>query len=117
MDLAIVGYRNYENYNDFYNIVNNIINNINLPINKIISGGCKGVDNLAKKYSNDKNIKFDEYKAEWDKYGKKAGPMRNEIIVKKCSHIILFIHPLSKGTKNTLDLAIKYKKIYFVVNI
>src|SRR6267142_3760750 len=45
---------------------------------EIISGGAKGADTLAIDYAIVNWCKFKEYKADWNKYRKAAGPIRNQ---------------------------------------
>lgn len=81
-------------------------------ITKIVSGGAKGADTLAKRYAKENDIDFEEFPAEWDKYGKSAGPRRNEKIVKKSDIIIAFpVKGLeNKGTNNSISLAKQFDK-------
>ena len=47
-----------------------------------------------------------------DKYGKSAGPRRNQQMVVDCDYCILFWDGKSRGTKNDIDLCKKYNKPY-----
>jgi len=47
---------------------------------------------------------------EWDKYGKRAGAIRNQEIVNEADTIIAFWDGQSKGTKITIDMALKAGK-------
>ena len=47
-------------------------------------------------------------RAKWDKYGLKAGYIRNPVIVENAQRIIAFWdiwNPKSKGTRDTIDIA------------
>lgn len=44
----------------------------------IIAGGAPGVDTAAIDWAVVNWTQFEEYKAEWDKYNKAAGPIRNQ---------------------------------------
>lgn len=59
-------------------------------IDHIISGGATGADSLAIRYTKVKNIEFTIFLANWDQYGKAAGPIRNKEIVKDSDAIIAF---------------------------
>jgi hypothetical protein len=50
------------------------------------------------------------FKPDWDKYGKRAGFIRNELIINEADKIIAFWDGESKGTKLSIDLAIKAGK-------
>ena len=107
MKLGIVGYRNYNNYEEFCEHVKKISG-----ITTIISGGCRGTDILAERYAAENNIPIRIYKPNWDSYGKKAGPIRNSLIVFDSNMIIAFVHPNSVGTLDTIK---KAKKVGLVV--
>ena len=76
----------------------------------VISGGAKGVDVSARDVCSRLNIPFQEFPADWDKHGKAAGYIRNEVMVKKCSEAFIIWDGESRGTKHTIDLLLKYKK-------
>ena len=45
---------------------------------EFVNGMCKtGADLLAREYARKRGRKVHEFPADWDKYGKKAGPLRN----------------------------------------
>ena len=50
------------------------------------------------------------YLLEWDKYGKKAGPIRNELIIKDADNIIAFWDGESRGTLNSINIAKRLNK-------
>ena len=62
---------------------------------------CKLIEN---------NIKTLIFPANWEKYGKRAGFIRNEDIIKNCDAVIAFWDGKSKGTFHSLSLADKYYK-------
>ena len=48
-------------------------------ITLIIEGGARGADYLAKQWAVEHDIIWEEYRADWDKYGNRAGPLRNKL--------------------------------------
>ena len=105
MKAAVVGSRHYDNYKEVKRVLDTYPN-----IEMIISGGAKGVDSLADKYAREHGITFMMFPAEWDKYGKAAGPIRNEQIVNEADMVIAFLAPDSRGTKSTINIAFKAGK-------
>ena len=82
---------------------------------EIISGGCTGADALAEIYAKEWDIPLKVFPADWKKYGKYAGPIRNEEMAKYASSdeddwgmLIAFWDGKSRGTKNMIDMAFKY---------
>lgn len=86
-------------------------------IKEVVSGGAKGADFLAARWAKENHIKLTEYIPDWEKYGKRAGPIRNEDIVKNSDAVLAFWDGKSKGTGNSLSIAKRLKKptiiIYF----
>lgn len=114
MNIAIVGSRHYNDYNQFETLLNQLIINENLNITSIISGGSKGVDSLAEIFALNNDIKFIKYTADWKHYGKSAGPIRNKLIIDHSDYVIAFWDGKSKGTLNSLNLANKSKDKEYV---
>lgn len=90
------------------------INDINLDlfidpahVGCVISGGANGVDTLAEHWAKRNGIEFVAYLAQWDKFGKKAGIMRNEDMINACDVLISFWDGKSKGTWQTIQYAYK----------
>ena len=76
----------------------------------IIEGGARGADTIAKEYAHKTFRKVIEVKPEWDKYGKKAGAIRNaEMIAMKPDVVLAFSTDLSKdkGTRDTVNKALQ----------
>lgn len=115
--LAIVGYRNYNDYNDFSNKINNWIKEKNITVGTIISGGASGTDSLAERYAKENKIKIIIYHADWNKYGKAAGPLRNTKIVDNSTHVVAFVSKNSIGTYDTINKAKNKKLIVKVFQI
>jgi len=109
--LVISGYRDYNNYHEFSQILDDYLLQ-NSHINKIIFGECKGTDTLAKRYCVTHGIRFEIYAADWS-LGPKAGPLRNNRMLDQLQsadstqkgHLLAFLSPLSKGTKQCVDEA------------
>ena len=87
----------------------------------IVSGGAKGADSLAEKYAAANGIEIKVFPAEWNKYGRSAGPIRNKKMLDYISDdagslVIAFWNGKSRGTKNTIENAQKMKIATFIVN-
>lgn len=61
----------------FLKTMNGIIKEVSFGI----VGGAKGADTLAEIWLGENGIPFQVYKADWDKYGKRAGPFRNRQMI------------------------------------
>lgn len=74
----------------------------------IISGGAKGADELGIKYALENHCSIFELAAEWNVYGKSAGPIRNERMAKEAQACVVFWDGISKGTASMIALAKQY---------
>ncbi len=88
-----------------------------MPDITIISGGAQGADTLAEQFAKEFHLENKIFKADWNKYGKAAGPIRNEEMVKSSEFVIAFWDYKSKGTKSTIDFAEKHSVNCKIVNV
>ncbi len=108
MKIGIVGSRSFDDYNY---LEEKILNDFEIGnINLIISGGAGGADTLGIEFAEKHCIKTKIFKPDWKRYGEAAGPIRNEQIVEEADVIIAFWDGESKGTKDTIDKAVKNSK-------
>ena len=87
-----------------------------LPAHSIVvNGGCKGIDSFAHKIAVDIGLEVRTYPANWDIYGKGAGPIRNkQMLTMENPDLVLAFHPDiedSKGTKNMIMQSYNYINI------
>lgn len=99
MKIIIAGGRDFNNYE----MLEQEINKLQLNITEIISGGAKGADYLGQLYAQKYNIPLKIFKAEWELYGKAAGPIRNKQMGNYADYLIAFWDGQSKGTKNMIN--------------
>lgn len=71
----------------------------------IISGMAKGADTLAVQFANQYDIPCLEFPADWARYGKGAGPVRNQQMLDegKPNLIVAFPMQISKGTRDMIN--------------
>ena len=81
----------------------------------ILCGKARGADTLGELYAKEHDIPVDYYPAEWDKYGKSAGYIRNEQMAMNADALIAFWDGTSRGTKHMIDLADKYHLVKRVI--
>ena len=70
---------------------------------EIVSGGASGVDTLAVIYASYRKFESKVFKADWDKHGKAAGPIRNREMAEYADELIAFWDGKSRGTKNMIE--------------
>ncbi len=104
--VVIAGCRDYENYDEAKKFIDFCISNIR-KANQIVvvSGGAKGADAIGERYAEENGFEVEKYPADWEKYGKSAGPRRNLQMAKVCDYVICFWDGKSKGTKSMIEFA------------
>lgn len=102
--LAIVGSRYVKQRSHIIQMIDQFIKECGEP-SMIVSGGASGVDRIAKEYAIEHDIQYVEFPANWDIYGRGAGPIRNKQIVENSDIVFAFPSQSSKGTLNTMMLA------------
>ena len=83
----------------------------------IISGMAKGTDTLAVQYAALRNYPIIKMPANWNKFGRAAGHIRNIEMAKIANACICFWDGISKGTKHMIDISTKYNLELRVITI
>lgn len=115
MKLAIVGARDYHDYSSFRSQVELFLEG-RKPV-LIISGGAPGIDTLAERYAREENIPLQVFPADWEQFGKSAGPRRNTQIVEAATHVLAFPSASSVGTYDTVRKAERADKELHVIRL
>lgn len=72
---------------------------------EIVSGTAKGADTFGENWARDKGVPTRRMPADWDKYGKKAGPIRNRQMAEVADGLIAIWDGRSRGTKSMIEFA------------
>ena len=83
----------------------------------IVSGGASGADALGERYAREKGWAIERHPADWETYGRSAGPRRNEEMAKICDYVICFWDGESRGTKSMIESAKKHGKPFRIKKI
>lgn len=113
MKVIIAGSRSIKRYD----LVKRIIENSPFEITTVISGHAQGVDKDGERWANENNIPLEIYEAEWTKYGRRAGVIRNLLMAEKADALIAIWDAESKGTAHMINAArqkglLIYKKCF-----
>jgi hypothetical protein len=81
------------------------------------SSRAKGADTLARKFAEKHNIPLKEFKPDWAKFGRGAGPMRNTQIIENADVVFAFPTKDSKGTRDSIRKAQALRKILYVIEV
>jgi len=113
MNVLICGSRDW---NDFTTIkkyleeLKTTDNNTQQPIT-IIHGGCKGADSIAGYLAEQLGFQVRVFKSDWSKYGKAAGPIRNQQMLDEGHpNLVVAFHDALENSKGTLDMVSRARK-------
>ena len=106
MKVIIAGSRNFNDYKFLCEKCDKILSN--QKDIEIVSGTANGADKLGETYATERGYKITRFPADWNKYGKAAGYMRNIQMAEYGDALIVFWDGKSKGTKHMIDLAKQY---------
>lgn len=84
------------------------------PVDEIVHGGARGVDSLADKFARVNGFEVTVMNAEWDKYGKAAGPKRNSKMANYGDALVAVWDGESAGTQSMINEAL-YKGLDVLV--
>lgn len=106
--LIIAGGRDFSDYEKMKGEVRSFIveHEIkNTPM--IISGNANGADKLGERLAIEERMALQIFPADWGRYGRGAGHVRNSKMAKEANGCIVFWDGKSKGTKSMIEKATK----------
>lgn len=117
--VAIVGCRYFNDYDLLYSNMGNLFPAMlsDDPQYVIVSGGAPGADTLAARFAKEEFMNTEIFRADWEKHGKAAGPLRNQKIVDRADYVVAFWDGKSRGTKDTINKTMKAKKPLIIIPI
>lgn len=116
MKVIIAGSRMYNNDAFIERIINQLEDEFGDTL-ELVSGTANGPDTVAINYAKKRGIVCHEFPADWDKFGKSAGPRRNEEMAGFADALIAFHCLDSKGTKNMIENMNKRNKSFKVYDL
>lgn len=112
--IIICGGRHFNDYERLESVMNEVMSKIEpwRDVIEIVSGHCEGADQLGEIYASNHGLPCKVFPAQWEKYGRAAGPIRNSEMVKYASEaempvVVAFRSPRTKGTNDTVKKATK----------
>ncbi len=114
MKVIIAGGRGFSDFQLLYAKCEEIL--ANKTDVEIVSGTAKGADKMGEHYAKLKGFTVKQFPAEWDKYGKSAGYIRNKDMADYADILISFWDGESKGTKHMIDLATERNLSIHIIN-
>jgi len=103
MKVIVAGSRNCESLHE----VKVAITKSKFHISELVCGCARGVDTIAEQWAIRNGIPVKRFPAEWDKYGKAAGPIRNGQMAEYADALVAVLYSGSRGTLNMIGQAKK----------
>lgn len=75
---------------------------------EIVSGCARGADTLAIQWARSRGFPVKRFPADWDKYGRGAGSLRNIEMAEYGTHLIAFWDGKSRGTAHMIRTATEH---------
>jgi len=103
MKTIIAGSRNINDYD----LLKFVINDCPFEITEVVCGLANGVDKMGERWAIENKIPVKYLSPDWNRFGKKAGILRNEQMAEYAQALIYLWDGKSKGTKHMVDYAKK----------
>ena len=113
MKVIVAGTRTIEDYE----VVCKAIEESGFEITELVSGGARGVDKLGERWAKENGVPVNVFQAEWEKYGNRAGPIRNVAMGSYADALIAIRHGPSPGTSHMVSFMGTLGKPRKVTNI
>lgn len=88
-------------------IVEKAVSDCGWGISTVICGCAAGVDTLGKLWAQKTGVPVEDYPAQWDTHGRRAGYLRNVQMAEVAEALILIWDGKSPGSKMMRDIALK----------
>lgn len=83
----------------------------------VISGTAPGADRLGERWAIENGVPVERFPADWDRYGKRAGYLRNEQMGDHAEALLALWDGNSRGTKHMIDIANRKRLLIYVYRI
>lgn len=109
MKVIIAGGRDINDYELLKSVIGHAIKS-GFVIDTVISGGARGVDKMGERWAAENGKLLQVFPADWNKFGKAAGPIRNIEMSKVADGLIAIRKDGSKGTAHMISVMEKLEK-------
>lgn len=102
--ILVCGGRDFSDLKHMFSVLDYI--HAKYKITCVVNGGAPGADSLACAWATRNNVAESVHRADWDMHGKRAGPIRNQLMLELHPDIVAVIaFPGGAGTKDMTDRA------------
>jgi hypothetical protein len=112
--IAIVGSRTYEDRNKLFKRCDEFVEEYGFEHVTVLYGMAKGADSLGRDWAKLRGHTIENFPALWHRYGRAAGPIRNEQMAKHTDYVLAFWNGRSSGTKDMINTSRALGKPVFI---
>ena len=116
--IVVAGTRDFEDYGIAREFIDMCISDIRQKYKLVfVSGCCRGADMLGERYAKENGFEIERHPADWERFGRSAGPRRNKEMAEMSDYVICFWDGKSRGTASMISYAkalnkqVKIKKV------
>lgn len=102
--VIIAGGRDFNDYPLLTKTMDRLLSNVSEDI-VILCGKARGADALGERYTKERGYAIEYYPADWNRYGKIAGYIRNNEMAKRADALVAFWDGTSRGTAHMIETA------------
>lgn len=104
MKVLVCGSRSWSDYDAIYRALRDLVDERGQFV--VIHGAARGADRLAGAAAARLGLEVIEYPAQWERYGRRAGFVRNEQMLAQAPDLVVAFHEGgSRGTAHTIARA------------
>ncbi len=101
--IIVCGGRDYADRARVFEVLDHIL--LTRGISEIIQGEAPGADRWAREWALNRDVKLTRCRAEWEKYGKRAGPIRNRQMLELKPDGVVAFDTGGPGTRDMITAA------------
>ena len=107
MKVLVCGGRDFRDRDYLFDVLDNIddCNGTAGRISVLITGDARGADALAIEWAQESDCDFEVHYANWDEFGKAAGPIRNQAMLSQQPDLVVAF----PGYRGTADMVARAK--------
>lgn len=102
--VIIAGSRKFGDYALLKKTMDSVLTNVQDDI-AVVCGKARGTDTLGEQYAKERGYAVQYFPADWNRYGKVAGYIRNTTMAKNADALVAFWDGQSPGTRHMIQTA------------
>ena len=116
MRVLICGGREWRNREIILEVLREVVEIFGQDVT-VVDGTCRGADELGHVAATLLGLRTERYPANWERYGKRAGHLRNQQMLDTGLDLVLAFHTNLAASQGTADMVARAKKAGVPVRI